>query len=75
MLPTYHENTFDEEQISCKKCSWIGKGIDAITIDFYGVTNVKDVNCPKCDKKIGQVEINKGGTPGESATDLSFQLG
>lgn len=75
MLQQYYERDFFKQPVSCPNCQWKGEGSDAIVIDFYGVTNNKEVHCPECDEKIALVENDKGGTPGESATDLSFQIG
>jgi len=74
MATEFHENSFDDQSITCSKCNWTGKGSEAIVIDFYGVVPDKEVHCPKCDKRLG---VLKKGTrpPGESANDLSFQLG
>lgn len=70
----FQEDSFDDQTINCQKCNWTGKGSDAIIIDFYGVVSDKEVHCPKCDKRLGI--LKKGNRPpGESATDLSFQLG
>jgi len=74
MATEFHENSFDEQSIHCTKCNWTGKGSDAIVIDFYGVVPDKEVHCPKCDRRLGV--LKKGPQPpGESANDLSFQLG
>ena len=44
-------------------------------IDFYGVADSKEVHCPECDEKIAILRKDGDDTPGESAYDLSFQLG
>jgi hypothetical protein len=75
MLPQYNERNFDDQDLACTKCAWKGKGSDANVIDFYGVVANKEVHCPECDEKLALVQKDKGGTPGESANDLSFQLG
>jgi uncharacterized Zn-finger protein len=75
MIPTYKEGDFDEQSLSCPNCNWTGKGHQAVIIDFYGVTDNKEVHCPKCDENIGILQTNSDGPPGESANDLSFQLG
>ena len=74
MVTEFHEDSFDEQDITCSKCNWKGKGSDAIIIDFYGVVPDKEIHCPECDKTIGI--LKKGAPPpGESANDLSFKLG
>jgi hypothetical protein len=70
----FNEKDFDEQQLSCDKCQWTGKGADAILIDLYGVVSDKEVHCPKCDTRLGILKKGEG-PPGESATDLSFQFG
>lgn len=75
MLPEYQESSFDNQALNCSHCNWKGEGRDAVIIDFFGVTDSKEVHCPECDKKIGTLVRDKGDAPGESANDLSFQLG
>jgi DNA-directed RNA polymerase subunit RPC12/RpoP len=76
MLPEYPQSTFDEQQLTCPHCGWSGTGAKAHLIDFYGVAENQEVHCPQCDKKIGLVvKDNRSDPPGESATDLSFQIG
>jgi uncharacterized paraquat-inducible protein A len=75
MLPEYHQTDFEEQSLHCKACGWSGKGRDAVVIDFFGVSKNMEAHCPKCDKTIGIITKDEGGTPGESANDLSFQLG
>jgi len=70
----FHPDSFDEQDIDCPKCKWRGKGADAIIIDLYGVAKSQEVHCPKCDVLVGTLPKQKG-PGGESATDLSFQLG
>ena len=70
----FHENTFDDQPLSCDKCEWKGKGSDAVIIDFYGIVPDKEVHCPECDRKLGILK-RSDRPPGESANDLSFQLG
>lgn len=73
-LPLYNERDFFKQPIWCGNCHWKGEGSDANVIDFYGVTKSKEVHCPACDETIAMLE-KEGGAPGESATDLSFQIG
>lgn len=73
-LPEYHERNFDEQELNCPNCHWKGKGYEAVIVDFFGVVKNQEVHCPNCDEKLA-ILIKDGGTPGESATDLSFQTG
>ena len=74
MTVEFNDKNFEEQAVSCPKCHWKGTGADAIIIDFYGVVPDKEVHCPKCDTRLGI--LKKSDTPpGESATDLSIQLG
>jgi DNA-directed RNA polymerase subunit RPC12/RpoP len=75
MLPEYNDKTFEEQDLHCPNCQWKGKGYDSVVIDFFGVSKNKEVHCPNCDETIAIVTKEEGGTPGESANDLSFQLG
>ncbi|HEY1022162.1 MAG TPA: hypothetical protein VGE06_07600 [Flavisolibacter sp.] len=76
MLPQFQQSTFESQPVQCKKCGWSGTGAEALLIDFYGVTDNQEIYCPECDKKIGTVvKDNRSDPPGESATDLSFQIG
>ncbi len=75
MIPEYKEREFDDQSLSCSNCHWKGKGIDAVMIDFFGVGKNKEAHCPDCDETIAIVKREEGGTPGESANDLSFQTG
>ena len=74
MATIFYENTFDEQPVSCSKCNWKGNGSDTVIIDFYGVVPDKEVHCPKCDSTLGILK-KADRPPGESANDLSFQLG
>ena len=76
MVTEFRQKDFDEQSLHCTKCQWKGKGTDANVIDLYGVSNSKEVHCPECDSKIAVVvREDDDETPGESATDLSFQIG
>ena len=75
MIPVYNEHEFDAQTLACANCGWSGKGQDALVIDFYGITESKEVHCPECDEKIALLRKEGGGPPGETANDLSFQLG
>ena len=74
MLPSYHDNEFDEKTLTCSKCGWNGQGHEAVVLSFYGVTDNKEAICPRCDNKVAIVQ-KSDRPPGESANDLSFQLG
>lgn len=74
MLPEYHSNDFDDQNLTCSNCGWKGKGSDAVIIDFFGITKNQEVHCPECDEKIG-ILVTDDDLPGESADDLSFQTG
>lgn len=74
MIPNYPDKDFEEKALACSKCGWKGKGYDAVVIDFYGVTDNKEVHCPKCDTTISLLQKGED-PPGESATDLSYQFG
>ena len=75
MIPEYKEREFWAQTLSCANCGWSGKGHDTVVIDFYGVADSKEVHCPECDEKIAILRKDGDDTPGESAYDLSFQLG
>ena len=74
MLPGYRDNDFDEKDLTCPDCGWVGKGHKANIIDLYGVSKQKEVHCPKCDSTIASIK-NDDDAPGESTNDLSFQFG
>ena len=74
MQRVFDETNFDQQTLRCDECKWQGKGFEAVVIDLYGVVKDKDVHCPTCDAKLGTLKTT-GHTPGESASDLSFQLG
>jgi hypothetical protein len=74
MVPVYSDAEFDEQTISCPECGWTGKGHQSNIVDLYGVAAQKEVHCPDCDQVIASLK-KRDDPPGESATDLSFQLG
>jgi hypothetical protein len=74
MQTEYKTSTFQEQDLRCDKCGWTGKGADAVLIDFYGVVKDKEIHCPACDEKLGILKRDDD-SPGESASDLSFQFG
>jgi hypothetical protein len=74
MEAEYHQKNFDEQVLSCNNCHWKGKGSETILIDFYGITKTNEIHCPRCDEKLG-ILIKEDEPPGESPTDLSFQIG
>jgi hypothetical protein len=76
MIPKYTDKEYDDQSLKCDNCQWTGKGSDAVLIDFYGVTDTKELHCPNCDKTIALVTRNEEkDPPGESPSDLSFQFG
>lgn len=56
MVDIFSPATFDDEQISCPRCSWQGRGDDTVLIDFYGLSSTKEVHCPECDAVLGGIE-------------------
>ena len=74
MIPEYNNSEFDDQPLHCSKCNWQGKGLDAVIIDFFGVTKNMEAHCPNCDATLAIVRRGSG-TPGESANDLGFQTG
>lgn len=74
MATEFLQTGFDEQPLRCGNCGWRGAGADAVLIDFYGVTKNKEVHCPQCDERLGIVK-GTDAPPGESATDISFQMG
>jgi len=72
-LPVYNEQNFDEQRFTCPNCHWKGKGYDTVIIDIFGVVKNQEVHCPNCDEKLAI--LTKDSTPGESASDRSFQAG
>lgn len=74
-MPTeFREADFRNQLLECSKCGWKGTGDRANVIDFYGVVSDKEIHCPECDERIGILKKDDP-SPGEGATDLSFQLG
>jgi len=71
---TFDQASLDEQDLRCDHCNWSGKGSGAIVIDLYGVVSDKEVHCPQCDERLGILK-KEDSPPGESANDLSFQLG
>ena len=51
----YDERTFDDEQLSCPKCGWNGKGDQAHVAGFYGIGKFKEVLCPNCNEYLGNI--------------------
>ena len=74
MQEKFSEDKFDDQQLLCKRCGWKGIGAEAIRIDLYGLVGANEIHCPQCDEKLGVLKKD-GQHPGESASDLSFQLG
>lgn len=74
MKQVFDEKEFDDQPIKCPKCGWEGTGYQAIIIDLYGLTDIQEVHCPKCDAYLGG--LKRADRPGgESADPISFQLG
>ena len=73
MAAEFVQNTFNEQPLQCSKCSWRGSGMEAVVIDFYGVAKNKEVHCPECDERLGILRQDND-PPGESATEISFQM-
>lgn len=71
MLPEFRDSNYEEKMLQCSNCSWKGKGVDAILIDFFGVSKTKELHCPKCDTTIGLITKDEG-KPGESVSKFSF---
>lgn len=74
MKEVYNDKEFPESDLRCPKCNWEGKGRDALIIDLYGVAEVKEVHCPKCDKYLAGLK-KSDRSEGESPDQTSFQIG
>lgn len=74
MDKAFSDRTFEDEPVRCPDCGWQGTGREAVVVDLYGVAKASEVHCPKCDQTLGQLKKDNDA-PGESASDLSFQLG
>lgn len=48
--------TYQEQELSCDACGWKGVGADAILIDYYGVSDIKELHCPNCDTVIATIK-------------------
>lgn len=72
-MDVYTSQQLNYIQLNCSNCDWSGTGDRAIIIDFYGLTEVKEVHCPECDTQIAALKDDENG--GESADPISFQLG
>jgi ssDNA-binding Zn-finger/Zn-ribbon topoisomerase 1 len=51
---------YEETDVQCEKCQWRGRGRDAILIDFYGISKLQELHCPKCDRVVGMVKRDDG---------------
>ncbi len=60
--------------LKCSRCNWSDTGDKAIVIDFYGLSEVKEVHCPQCDAQLAALR-NDDDTGGESADQVNFQIG
>ena len=63
---------FDGQPLRCTRCGWQGRGDEAIVLDFYGVTAVKQVQCPKCDEVLGNVPTDPDISQTGDSTGLSM---
>jgi hypothetical protein len=52
------ENYIDEDLV-CEKCGWTGKASESNLIDFYGVSDVKELHCPNCDNVVATLQTPK----------------
>lgn len=48
-----------DEDLVCEKCGWAGKASDANLIDFYGISDTKELHCPNCDTIVGTLQSTK----------------
>lgn len=74
MATDYDEVTFPEQQLHCDNCGWSGSGNEAHLIDFYGATNVKQVECPNCNTILGNLKSSRNGSD-DTADPLSISIG
>lgn len=73
-MPTwFKESLFYTLDIKCPHCGWQGKGDETHIVDFFGVVRVKEVHCPNCDKKLGNIEEEE--IQGDDGDELSNQIG
>lgn len=56
MAKTLIPQDYEEQDLSCEECGWKGKGEDANLIDFYGLSNVKELHCPNCDAMVATLK-------------------
>lgn len=70
----FYEESFNDEPITCPNCGWKGTGADTHIVDFYGVVRAREVHCPNCDNKLGDIKENKTAQ-GNSGDELSNQIG
>lgn len=69
-----NETELSSITLQCHHCGWKGNGLDAAIIDFYGLVPTKEIRCPECNEKLG--EMHKTTTPkGTSGDQLSNQIG
>ena len=74
MATIFYEESFDDMDITCPNCGWQGKGDETHIVDFYGVVRAREVHCPNCDNKLGDIQENKT-VQGSSGDELSNQIG
>lgn len=74
-MHVYSETSFDELTLTCPSCNWNGTGYGVNIIDFYGMSKLKEVRCPKCDQFLGNLENRHKKLKGELGDQLSNQFG
>jgi hypothetical protein len=70
----FNENEFNTQMLTCSNCGWSGTGSETKVIDFYGLTEAKQVNCPACDNNLGSL-VKGDGPPGGINDELANQIG
>ncbi|MBD0284625.1 MAG: hypothetical protein ICV51_04340 [Flavisolibacter sp.] len=74
MLPVFNERDFDNQPLNCPRCHWKGNGSEAVIIDFYGITKMKEAHCPNCDANLARVK-RENANRGESPDSVGYQIG
>ncbi len=74
MQQVYEAGNFDDQPLQCSRCGWEGKGSDANLIDFYGLSEYQEAQCPQCDTTLAQVK-QEDTQRGESPDQTGFQIG
>ena len=73
-MEVYTPQQLNYTSLICTQCNWSGTGDKAVIIDFYGLSDIKEVHCPECDTQIAALK-NEDENRGESADQVSFQIG